>query len=108
LEEDDSDTPGPAHTLGGSRLECVALKREQQEWLESKHHEKLSHRKEDETKHSCRKHSSRKINDDTPVGRSGRIAVRREQCNVVLLLCNDHKNEHTLLGNSSVNVFPWK
>jgi hypothetical protein len=45
--------------------------------LESKHREKPSQGKEGEPKHSPRKRTGR-----MPVGHSGRIALRREQCNV--------------------------
>jgi hypothetical protein len=51
--------------------------------LERKHRGKPSHRKEGETDHRRRKHSPRRRrNYGTPVGRSGRIALRREQCDV--------------------------
>jgi Spy/CpxP family protein refolding chaperone len=53
------------------------LRREQREWLESKHCEKPSHRQEGEAKHRRRKHSPQtRRNGSTPVGYSGQIDLR--------------------------------
>jgi hypothetical protein len=54
---------------------------EQWEWLKSKHHEKLSHRKEGETKHRHLKHNPHKRNCGTPAGHSGQMALRSKQGN---------------------------
>jgi hypothetical protein len=72
--------PGQAITLSVSHLEPVDLRREQ---LESKHCEKPSHRKEGETNHGCCQHSLwKRRNGGTTAGHSGRIALRRDQCDV--------------------------
>jgi hypothetical protein len=84
-KQDDGGKPGRTGTLSGSRSGHVALRREQSERLESKHREKPSHRKEGEIDLRCWKHSPRKRrNGFTPVGPSGWIATRREQCDVHL------------------------
>jgi hypothetical protein len=62
--------------------------------LESKQREKASHGEEGETKHSPRI----RRNGGTPLGHSGRIALKREQG-------NDREKEHALLGNGSVGAF---
>jgi hypothetical protein len=69
--------------LPGSRSGRATLRREQRERLESKHRGKPNHGKEGEIDHRCCKHSPRRRrNGGTPVGHPGRIAVRREQCDM--------------------------
>jgi hypothetical protein len=62
--------PGLARNLSGNRSGQVALKWEQQDQLESKLRNKLSHRKEGEAKHKHCKHNPQKRNGGTPVGNS--------------------------------------
>jgi hypothetical protein len=57
----------------------AALRRMQREQLESNHRESRATRKESEADHRSHKHSPRKRNGGTPVGYSGRTALRREQ-----------------------------
>jgi hypothetical protein len=60
--------------------------------------------KEDETKHRRCKHNPRKgRNGGASVGHSGRIALRREQCDMTL-----ESRNSLFLGNGSVNGFPQK
>jgi hypothetical protein len=75
---DDGGTPGPARTLSGNR----SGGREQREKLESNHRENRATGKEGESDHRRHKHSSWKRNGSTPVGYSGRIALRREHCGI--------------------------
>jgi hypothetical protein len=82
-EKDDVDTHGPTGTLSGSRSGRAALRREQREQLESNHRENRATGKEGETDHRHHKHSPlKRRNDGTPVGYSGRVALRREKCNM--------------------------
>jgi hypothetical protein len=61
----------------------VALRREQWEQFESNHRENQAMRKEGENDHKCHKHSPRKRrNGGMPVGYSGLITIRREQCGI--------------------------
>jgi hypothetical protein len=82
-KQDDWDAPGSTGNLSESRSGCAALKRQQQEWLKNKHREMLSHGKKGETDRRYCKHSPRKRrHGGTPVGHSGQIALRREQCDL--------------------------
>jgi hypothetical protein len=69
-------------TLSESRSGRAALRREQREPLESKHRAKPIHGDEGETKHRCRNRRTRKRNGGTPVGHSGRMTLRRKQCDM--------------------------
>jgi hypothetical protein len=76
---DDGDTPGSTGTLSGSHLGCADLRREQREWLESKHCKKV-----------------RPITDITST------ALGKEEMAVTMWRL------YLLLGNNSVNTFPQK
>jgi hypothetical protein len=65
----------------GTHSEGAALRREQQEQLESNHCENQATGKEGEVDHRRSKHSSwKRRNGSKPVGCLGQIALRREQC----------------------------
>jgi hypothetical protein len=69
--------PGLTGSLSGSSSGQEALKREQRGRLENEHREKPM------TNHRRYKHRPRKkCNGDTPVGYSGRVTSRKEQCDV--------------------------
>jgi hypothetical protein len=67
----------------GNRLGRAVLKREPREQLESNHSENRATGNKGETDHRRHKHCPRKRrNGGTPVGHSGRMALRREKCGV--------------------------
>ncbi|PNF39343.1 hypothetical protein B7P43_G01510 [Cryptotermes secundus] len=74
--KDDDGTHEPAGTLSGNHPGRMLLRREQ---LESNYCENRPTGKAVEANHRRYKHSLRKRNGDTPVGYSGRIAVKGEQ-----------------------------
>jgi hypothetical protein len=79
-KKDDGGTPGPTGNISGNHSGRPALRREQREQLESNHRENRATGKEGETDHRRHKHSPRKRrNGCTPVGYSGRRAVRSRQ-----------------------------
>jgi hypothetical protein len=70
----DGGTLGPTGTLTGSSLGQAVLRREKQDQMGSNNCENQATWKEGKADHRCHKHSP------TPVGHSGQISLRREQC----------------------------